>query len=494
VSFELSKARAPEKISGRVAPVFVNPTKLSFTMLFSIAFSLFAEQPVTTYSRFCATCGIAGADTIASQSGQFVVHGVPGRLFAPAQKENEAPLIEAEPQLLAVTGERTRQAFLQELGLRDLFQDKVHVVVLPRARPEQPIQLVSHVYNDGFQYQLGVPAFLESSRMIKGFVQVVLQEFANRGSRRNAELPTWLVEGMNRQLRSAIFATPVLEQKPLVSAGAFLARPQVKIGFDRLGPTRLNFLTNSPLTIQELSFSNLPTLSERERNRYESSAHLFLYELLALRSGGALMAAFIQSLPHALNWQTAFYGVYRQFFHTPLDLEKWWMLRCVEIQNRQAHHLWNSALSLERLEALLRTPTEFRANTNSIPERRDATVQQVLEQFDFGVQKDILGQKLQQIFFISINLSPEVAPLAGAYEQAIETYLEKRALSDYQPGLKSDPEQRLDLLVKSTVKSFDQLDLAREDIRAGRTPKLPPLPKPRSASRTVILSRGNSQN
>jgi hypothetical protein len=490
---KLSKARAPEEISGRVAPVFVNPTKLSVAMLFSIGLSLFAEQPVTTFSRFCASCGIAGADTVASQSGQFVVHGVPGQLFAPARKENEAPLIEAEPQLLAVTGERTRQAFLKELGQPDGFYNKVHVVVLPRARPEQPIQLVSHVYDDGFQYQLGVPAFLESSRMIKGFVQVVLQEFANRGSRRNAELPSWLVEGMNRQLRSTVFATPVLEQKPLVSAGAFLAKPQEKIGFDRLGPTRLFFLTNAPLTIQELSFNNLPTLSEAERNRYESSAHLLVNELLALRGGPVLMAAFTQSLPQALNWQTAFYAVYRQFFHTPLDLEKWWMLRCVEIQNRQAHQLWNLAFSLERLEALLRTPTEFRANTNSIPEHRDATIQQVLEQLDFGVQKDILGQKLQHIFFISVNLSPEVAPLASAYEQAIETYLERRALNDYQPALKSDPEQRRELLVKATIKSFDQLDQAREEIRAGRTPKLPPMPKPRSASQTLMLSRGNSQ-
>jgi hypothetical protein len=371
----------------------------------------------------------------------------------------------------------------------------VHVVVLPRSRPEQPIQVVSHVYNDGFQYQVGMPGFLESSRMIKGFVQVVLQEFANRGSHRNAELPTWLVEGMNRQLRSTLAATPVLEQKPLNSAGAFLARPQVKIGFDRLGSTRVFFLTNSPLTIQDLSFSNLPALSDLERKRYESSAHFLVYELLQLRGGPLLMAAFIQSLPHALNWQTAFFSVYRQFFHTPLDLEKWWMLRCVEVQNRKGHQLWNTATSLDRFGALLRTPTEFRASTNSIPERREATLQQVLAQFDFGVQKDILAQKLQQIFFISVNLSPEVTPLASAYEQAIEGYLEKRALNDYQPTLKSDPEQRLELLVKSTSKALDQLDQAREDIRAGRTPKLPPVAPRRNNNNNgvVILSRGNSQ-
>jgi hypothetical protein len=172
---------------------------LRYAMLLCAFVTTFAQQPVTTYSRFCATCGISGADTVASQSGQFIVHGPPQPLFAPTRRENEAPLIEAEPQLLAVTGERTRQAFLGNLACVILSRTRSTLLFCPRSRPEQPIQLVSHVYDDGFQYQLGLPAFLESSRMIKGFVQVVLQEFANRGSRRNAELPTWLVEGMNRQ-------------------------------------------------------------------------------------------------------------------------------------------------------------------------------------------------------------------------------------------------------------------------------------------------------
>ena len=109
---------------------------LRFAALFCALVGICAQQPVATFSRFCSTCGIAGADTMASQSGQFVVHGPPDRLFAPARKENEAPLIQAEPQLLAVTGERVRQAFLRELGLRDSFHDKVHVAVPPRARPE----------------------------------------------------------------------------------------------------------------------------------------------------------------------------------------------------------------------------------------------------------------------------------------------------------------------------------------------------------------------
>jgi hypothetical protein len=445
--------------------------------------SLGADQPVASYTRFCATCGIWGADTIVSQSGQFIVHRSGGPSFPPLVRVGDPPLIECEPQLVAVTAERTKRAFLEEIGVPDTFRDKIHVVLLNRARPEQPIELVSHIHSDGFQYQIGLPLYLESSRLIKAVVQGILQEYSNRGAARSAELPTWLVEGMLRQLLSSVVPAPVVNRKPLTVE---------RIGYDRLGATRGFLQTNVPLTIQELSFNNLGALSSIEQQRYESSAHLLVSELFRLRGGPALMGRFLQSLPQALNWQTAFHKVYQRYFRTPLDLEKWWMLSSLEVRNRQAREIWATPVSLERLEWLLRTPIEFRVSTNVIPQKRDATLQEVLASTDFGVQKELLGQKLQQIFFLSANLSPEVLPLATAYEQAIDNYVQKRALNEYQPSLKADPEQRVQLLLKSTAKIFDELDQAREDIRAGRTVNLPQPPK-QSIGRQVLISRGSSR-
>ena len=440
-----------------------------------------AQQPVTSYTRFCSTCGVLGADSILSQTGQFVVHGPTERTFPPRWPENAPPLLELEPQLVAVTAERTKRAFLEELAVPDSFHDKVHVLVLSRAAPLQSIRLVSHVHTDGFQYQVGLPVYLETSRLIKALVQVLLQDYSNRGSRRSAELPTWLVEGMTRQLLSSVVPAPVVNRTPLTVE---------RLGFDRLGATRRYFQTNNPLTIQELSFSNLSAMSDAEKVRYEASSHLLVHELIRIRGGPVLLGRFVQSLPHALNWQTAFHQVYQQYFRTPLDLEKWWMLSGLEVKQRQVRESWAVSVSLDRLDALLHVPMEYRVSTNAIPQHREVTLQEFLSLADFGVQKDILGQKLQQIFFMSVNFSPEVRSVANAYEQAIDAYLQKRALSDYQPGLKSDPEQRLQMLVNSASKNLDELDRAREDVRAGRTPKLPQPPK--SSGRQVIVTRGSA--
>jgi hypothetical protein len=460
--------------------VKIAQSKMLVRLLLSLCFcaTVCADQPVASYSHYCASCGVRGVDTFASQSGQFIVHGPLQPATPPVVKDPNAPqLIEMEPQLIAVTAERTKRVFLAELGVNDTFHDKIHVLILPRARPESPIEVMSQIYSDGFQYHIGLPAYLEPARLVKAIVQVILQEYANRGTHRNSELPSWLVEGMDRELLSSMQPAAVVNRLPVTIE---------RLGYDRLGGTRAFFQTNSPLTVEELTFNNLEKLTPLERTRYERSAHLLVYELLRLRAGQGLMSAFIQSLPQALNWQTAFFSVYRQYFHTPLDFEKWWMLRCVEIRDRRARQNWNVAVSLDRFQSLLRTPTEIRASTNAIPERRDATLQQVLTSLDFGVQKEILGQKLQQIFFLSPNLAPEVASLASAYEQAIETYLEKR--TGDQPTLKSDPEQRLQFLVKSTVKNFDELDQAAEEIRAGRRPNLPQ-PTHHAAGRQVLMTR-----
>jgi len=439
--------------------------QLRFAALFLFAFSTLAQQPVVSYSRFCATCGIWGAETIVSQSGQFIVHGSGAPSFPPVEAlPRPIPIFEMEPQLVAVTAERTKRAFLEELRLGDNFRDKVHIVLLTRASPDQGIGFVTHVHSDGFQYQIGLPGYLESGRMIKAIVQALLTEFANRPAHRNVELPTWLVEGMTRQLLSSVVPSPVVNRKPLTVE---------RLGFDRLSLTRAVLQTNSPMTMQELSFSNLQAFNPAERLRYESCAHLLVYELLRLRGGTGLMARFLQALPQALNWQTAFFGVYHQYFQTPLDLEKWWMLCWMDVRNREDRQTFPTAVSLQRLEALLLTGTELRLNTNSIPHQHEATLQELLYATDFGVQKQLLGKKLQEIFFLSLSLSPEVMPIANGYQQTLETYLQKRSLNDYQPALKSDPEQRLQFLLKSTIKSLERLDRAREDLRAGRKPKLP---------------------
>jgi hypothetical protein len=454
---------------------------MRYLLAFCLACGVFAAQPVGSYTRFCATCGVLGAESVLSQSGQFVAHGITARTFPPLRAPGEPALILLEPELIAVTAERTKRAFLDELGMGDAPHDKVHVLLLSQAKPDHNIGIVSQMHTDGFQYQVGLPIYLEPGRMIKALVQALLQEFANRGARRNAELPTWLVEGMTRQLMTSVVPAPVVNRTPLTVE---------RLGFDRLGSIRGYFQTNNPLSIQELSFSNLAAMSAEERFRYEGSAHLLVHELLRLRSGKVMMREFVRGLTQTLNWQTAFYNAYRQYFRTPLDFEKWWMLSCVEVRKQEERQAWSTAASLDRLDSLLRVPLEYRTSTNTIPQTREASLQELIRSTDFAAQKNLLGQKLQQLYFLGVNLSAEVAPVANAYEDAIDSYLQKRSLTDHQPALKSDPAQRIQAVERTTLSTLDQLDTARRDLKEGRKPRLPQRARP--SGRQVLITRGST--
>jgi hypothetical protein len=229
--------------------------------------------------------------------------------------------------------------------------------------------------------------------------------------------------------------------------------------------------------MNELSFADLNTEPKNplETSRFQHSAHIFVHELLALPQGPQLMSRFIQALPFSMNWQNAFFQVYRAHFQTPLDLEKWWALIWVDFKNKHERQEWPLQLGLQKPESTLLTSLEHRQKTNSLPQRRDASLQELLSETDFELQKAVLEQKLQQLFFISFNLSPQASSLSGAYEQAIRNYLEQRSRAEYQPGLRSDPETRNEYLVKNTVKELNSLDQNLADLRSG---KIPPESKP----------------
>lgn len=416
------------------------------------------------FSRFCPTCNFHGVESFLNQSGQFVVHGSTVPFRPPPDYTNNPAIIELEPQLIVVTAERTKRVLSQTLRASDEFQDKIHISVLDRAPVGQPVTVVSQVHPDGFVYKAGFPARIEAMQFARGLMQVILLEYANRGGKRAAELPFWLVEGLTRQVVTAVEPAYVLNRKPMTIE---------TVGYDRLGTTRSFLETNSPLSAQELSFPRLAGAGEEARSRFEASAHLLVNRLLALPNGPALMSRFLRALPQTLNWQTAIFAVYKDYFDGPLSFEKWWMMNWLEFRKRQNPEHWPLALTLDRLDALLLSSMEVRAGTNNIPGQRLAKVQEILQSTDFSVQRELLGQKVQQMFFMTVNVPTSVLPLWSAYQNTLDSYLQKRSQLDHQPGLKSEPEQRLQALIKSTINALDELDFARSEMKAGRSLILP---------------------
>ena len=358
-------------------------------------------------------------------------------------------------------GERVSRALTQELQQPGAFQDKVHVTVFDWTQPGQLIGLLTQIHTDGFQYKLTVPRYVEGNKLLKGLLQVLLLEYANRGVRRSAELPNWLVEGMLRQIQTTLVPTYVVNRKPMTIETS---------GYDRLGATRNYLQTNTPMTLQELSFTDLTKVTAEQREQFEASSHLLVHQLLRLNGGPALFASFLKTLPHTFNWQTAFYSVYKQHFAGALEFEKWWMLNWVEFKNGRGQEGWPLAVSLDRLETVLLTAMEVRAEAGSIPIHREASLQEFLQLADFATQKELLSQKLQQMFFMSLSVPKEVLPLWMGYQRTIENYLQKRGISDSQPLLKNYTEQRMQDLVKAAVQTLNELDAARAELKAGRVP------------------------
>lgn len=397
-----------------------------------------------------AAPGFQRPEYITSHSGQFLVHGSgPVTPLAVITDTNQPVTIDIEPQFLAVAAERIKRAVMNELNLPDGFKDKIHLILMDRASSDTPIGLVTTMFTDGWRYEMLLPARIESAKLVRGLVQVILLELANRNANRGAEIPLWLLEGMSQEILSSPLPTYVLDRKVI---------DRELRGMDSLGAARMFLKTNSCLSFGELSFPQFNWKNREQTRQFQSSAQLLTHELLKFPNGHALMAQFIRSLPAALNWQTVFLQVYRSHFRRLLDVEKWWALVWIDFKAHEAHEVWPLDVSAQRLRSAVLTSIEVRAFTNSLPRREDVPLGFLLENAPFSTQKEVLHQKLQELFFMSFSLAPQTAAVAAAYRATIQEYLERRNSNEAQPGLKMDHESRNQVFSKEAARRFAALD------------------------------------
>jgi len=402
-----------------------------------------------------------------SLSGDFIVHGWPGREPAPPPSGEAArKLIVARPNFLAITSEHIMRTLAEELRQPPGVASKIHIWIKPAGRMEEPIGIVSSMYSDGWVYHVHVPALVNETRLVKGIVQTLLLEFASRGRRNSATIPTWLVEGMTQRITRSPFPTATLDKK--------VVNYQV-VGTDRLANARETLRTNACLTFHQLSFpewTGMPTAGQAAA--YEASAHLFTHELLALPGGPDLLVSFIRELALHWNWQTAFFKVYSRQFQSPLDLEKWWSLSWIEFRGRGGEYRWPARTSFEKLGALLRTTVERWTATNSLPSVADLPLRELLAAPDVDEQSEILRDKIERLRFARPQMDPAAARFCASYMGIFEKFIEDRRRLNYQPGLRQGDEAKLRNLINHVIARIDRLDReANQFIQ-----RLPPEAKP----------------
>src|SRR5439155_10295094 len=94
-----------------------------------------------------------------------------------------------------VTCERIKQALLRELALADLWRGRVYLEINSTLATNQAPIVFAKPYLDGWQYQVELAPSIERPKLVRGLVQVLLLEIANRNAGlRSAEIPLWLSE------------------------------------------------------------------------------------------------------------------------------------------------------------------------------------------------------------------------------------------------------------------------------------------------------------
>jgi hypothetical protein len=426
---------------------------------------------------FNSPASIPTANFVTSHSGQFLVAGAaaPLTMYDRVQQTNRSRLIHLDSHFLAVSAERVKSTFLNELNLPDQYLGQIHLRILERAPPTQPVAIISTMYADGWQFEVGLPGRIEEEMLLKGITQALLLEFSNRRVRRSAELPTWVVEGFTQEIANSPMPTFLFERKSI----------SLEIrGGDELGKAREWLQTHPCLTIAELSFANLARAGDEDKRVYQSCAQLLTHELLELPNGPRLFSQFLSSLPYHWNWQTAFLKVYEDHFKSMLDFEKWWALTWIDFRGRKDSQTWSTALSLDKLRTLLSSSMETRVSNDSLPVRQDVSMQTLITKTDFNLQEQVILQKLKQLFFLKFNLSPDARGLAARYEETLKSYLDKRITSGYQPGLKQDDNARDHALVRELLKDLDALDQQQFAVMAAQQKTAGGVPPP---SNSVVV-------
>jgi hypothetical protein len=196
------------------------------------------------------------------------------------------------------------------------------------------------------------------------------------------------------------------------------------------------------------------------------------------------LRTFITSLPNYLNWQLDFFHAFAGRFDQALDVEKWWALRGVQFTNRDLSQNWSRNESCEKLATAIRTSVTLHQKTNALPVRSEATLQTVVTKWERSPQEQLLRGKLHELDLVVQRASPEVAELATAYHQAIESHLRMLAeysLPRFQPKVVNREWQNLAIpggarradlsaIQKETVDRLNELDGRLSTLREGPEP------------------------
>ena len=387
---------------------------------------------------------------------------------------SDSDLLHVDPTLLTISAERLRQHLTRELKDASPWQGKIQFLLHSTDSFEAPVRVVAEWQRDRCRYRVSLPEYISRDRFIRVLVEVNLMEIANRTpSVRSAEIPDWLTEGLTAQLLVSR-SIEIILPPPKLDVRGIQVTPWVveEVNYQPLALAHAQLRTNTPLTLEQLSWPTAEAFRGRKGESYRHCSQLFVHRLLQLPKGSQLMNAFIRNLHRHYNWQVAFLDTYQAHFSSLLDLEKWWALQVAHFTGRELDVTYSYDDSLARLHQVVRVPVEVRLATNDLPLRGAVPLQTVIQEWDGNRQVRALEQTYSDLALLRARAAPEVLPLLDDYRLTIEHYLKNRNRAGIYLPKGTNRQASLIQLIRRTVRSLDRLDRQL----AGLLPESPATP------------------
>jgi hypothetical protein len=388
-----------------------------------------------------------------SRSGQFIVSGMPIMTANYVSSTNTVSFVRLDPALVAVSCEKIKWALLDELGLRDQWQGTVTISIHSTFEDNEPIDVTSVHYRNGWKYRLNMPDQVDRSRFIRAVLEALVSELANRkAGSRAAELPPWLVIGLAKYLEGTSLSGLTLEPQSAVIGKGRTADPLMRV--------REMLQANRGLTIDQLNWPG--EFQNRDQMFfYQSCAHLFVHDLLYLRNGRPCMVDMLKRLHQSLNWQTTFFQSFGKNFERLSDLDKWWSSRLAQFSPNQT-----MPMPLESQWRALAIVLETTAARSDTSHPGHVSLQTVIADWELTQQTEVIQQTAQLLRALHPRASEPIRLLINDYLALLQEYLAQRHPAQVHLGRSAPvgPNQRT--AAQSAIRRLNELDARRLALKA----------------------------
>ena len=396
--------------------------------------------------------------TVRSQSGQFIVRGLPLGVPQSGSSTSVLQYLRLDPTLTAVSLDRIRQGVLGELGMKDQWRGLITVTTHPMEEDRPTVQVNSVHYKDGWGYRVELPERIDKDQFIRVAVKVILLEIANREAiTREAELPSWLAEGMAAELQSTVLSTLALEPETRTTRRDL--RP------DPLHGSRDVLRRRPVLKFDDLCMPSAAMVAQDNLDVFRACSQIFVHELLRLRTGRDCLRDMLMRLPQNLNWQTTFLQAFNAYFPRLIDADKWYSLTIANVSGRDPFSRWPLETSWKQLDEILSTQVQVRLDAGELPIHTSVTLQRMVVEWDKEKQQPIIAQKVTLLQSLRPRVAPELAELVDAYTEVLHAHLAGRSIKLPSPPPAASASGNLPSRIRAVVRYLDFLDASRETLR-----------------------------